>query len=168
MAIAVWMSMWVWHIGNCYGNGLRSAQRYFTTTISIVTLRVSEGSIDWISPYTYLAVNYYEPLNGWRTGERLGYEERALRGVDVNVEQALWDSHWVLEASGGYWKGYDADKRQGEWQPAGSVGIRYYPLDYLSVYADYAYHHDHVDTDRFAVGVEFSYPGKHRGVSKMR
>ena len=72
----------------------------------------------------------------------------------------------MLEASGGYWKGYDSDNRQGEWQPAGSVGIRYYPLDYLSVYADYAYHHDNVDTDRFAAGVEFSYPGKHRGVSE--
>ena len=124
------------------------------------------AAADWVSPYTYVAVNYYEPISGWRSSERLGYEERALRGVDVNVEQALWDSHWVLEASGGYWKGYDADKRRGEWQPAGSVGIRYYPLDYLSVYADYAYHHDNVDTDRFAAGVEFSYPGKYRGVSE--
>ena len=127
--------------------------------------RIGAGA-DIISPYTYLAVNYYEPLDGWRTGERLGYEERALRGVDVNIEQALWDSHWVLEASGGYWKGYDSDKRRGEWQPAGSVGIRYYPLDYLSVYADYAYHHDNVDTDRFAAGVEFSYPGKQRDISE--
>ena len=124
------------------------------------------GGVDIVSPYTYLAVNYYEPLNSWRTGERLGYEERALRGVDINVEQALWDSHWVLAASGGYWKGYDADERKGEWQPASSVGIRYYPLDYLSVYADYAYHHDNVDTDRFAAGVEFSYPGKQRGISE--
>ena len=127
--------------------------------------RIGAG-VDIVSPYTYLAVNYYEPLNGWRTGERLGYEERALRGVDINVEQALWDSHWVLAASGGYWKGYDADERKGEWQPAGSVGIRYYPLDYLSLYADYAYHHENVDTDRFAAGVEFSYPGKQRGVSE--
>ena len=127
--------------------------------------RIGAGA-DIISPYTYLAVNYYEPLSGWRSGERLGYEERALRGVDVNIEQALWDSHWVLEASGGYWKGYDADNRKGEWQPAGSVGIRYYPLDYLSVYADYAYHHDHVDTDRFGAGVEFSYPGKQRGIGE--
>ena len=48
-------------------------------------------------------------LSGWRTGQRLGYEERALRGVDINVEQALLGQcHWVLEASGGYWKGYDA------------------------------------------------------------
>ena len=124
------------------------------------------AAADWVSPYTYVAVNYYEPIGGWRTGERLGYEERALRGVDINIEQALLDSGWVLEASGGYWKGYDADKRQGEWQPAGSVGIRYYPLDYLSVYADYAYHHKDVDTDRFAAGIEFSYPGKHRGVSE--
>ena len=124
------------------------------------------AAADWVSPYTYVAVNYYEPISGWRTGERLGYEERALRGVDVNLEQALLDSGWVLEASGGYWKGYDADKRQGEWQPSGSVGIRYYPLDYLSVYADYAYHHEDVDTDRFAAGVEFSYPGKYRGVSE--
>ena len=124
------------------------------------------AAADWVSPYTYVAVNYYEPISGWRSGERLGYEERALRGVDVNIEQALLDSGWVLEASGGYWKGYDTDKRQGEWQPAGSVGIRYYPLDYLSVYADYAYHHDHVDTERFAAGVEFSYPGKYRGVSE--
>ena len=124
------------------------------------------AAADMVSPYTYLAVNYYEPLDGWRTGERLGYEERVLRGVDINVEQALWDSHWVLEASGGYWKGYDADNRQGEWQLAGSVGIRYYPLDYLSVYADYAYQHEDVDTDRFAAGVEFSYPGKYRGVSE--
>ena len=124
------------------------------------------GGVDIVSPYTYLAVNYYEPISGWRSGERIGYEERALRGVDVNVAQALWDSHWVLEASGGYWKGYDADNRKGEWQPAGSVGIRYYPLDYLSVYADYAYHHDNVDTDRFAAGVEFSYPGKQRGIGE--
>ena len=51
------------------------------------------ASADWVSPYTYLAVNYYEPLSGWRSGERIGYEERALRGVDVNVAQALWDSH---------------------------------------------------------------------------
>ena len=124
------------------------------------------AAADWVSPYTYVAVNYYEPLSGWRTGERLGYEERALRGVDINIEQALLDSGWVLEASGGYWKGYDADKRQGEWQPSGSVGVRYYPLDYLSVYADYAYHHKDVDTERFAAGVEFSYPGKYRGVSE--
>ena len=127
--------------------------------------RIGAGA-DMVSPYTYLAVNYYHPINSWRTGERLGYEERALRGVDVNVAQALWDSHWVLEASGGYWKGYDADNRKGEWQPAGSVGIRYYPLDYLSVYADYAYHHDNVDTDRFAAGVEFSYPGKQQGIGE--
>ena len=124
------------------------------------------ASADMVSPYTYLAVNYYEPISGWRTGERLGYEERALRGVDINIEQALLDSGWVLEASGGYWKGYDADKRQGEWQLAGSVGIHFYPLDYLSVYADYAYHHKDVDTERFAAGVEFSYPGKYRGVSE--
>ena len=124
------------------------------------------AAADVVSPYTYLAVNYYEPLSGWRSSERLGYEERALRGVDVNVEQALWDSHWILEASGGYWKGYDADNRQGEWQLAGSMGIRFYPLDYLSVYADYAYHHEDVDTDRFAAGIEFSYPGKHRSVSE--
>ena len=124
------------------------------------------AAADWVSPYTYVAVNYYEPISGWRTGERLGYEERALRGVDVNIEQALWDSQWVLEASGGYWKGYDADNRQGEWQLAGSMGIRFYPLDYLSVYADYAYHHQDVDTDHFAAGIEFSYPGKHRGISE--
>ena len=124
------------------------------------------AAADWVSPYTYVAVNYYEPISGWRSGERLGYEERALRGVDINIEQALLDSGWVLEASGGYWKGYDADKRKGEWQPAGSVGIRYYPLDYLSVYADYAYHHKDVDTERFVAGIEFSYPGKYRGVSE--
>ena len=126
------------------------------------------AAADWVSPYTYVAVNYYEPISGWRSGERLGYEERALRGVDINIEQALLDSGWVLEASGGYWKGYDADKRQGEWQPSGSIGIRYYPLDYLSVYADYAYHHKDVDTERFAAGVEFSYPGKYRDVSENK
>ena len=120
---------------------------------------------DWVSPYTYFSANYYQPLNGWRNGERLGYEERALRGFDVNVEQALWDSHWVLEASAGYWEGYDAEQREADWEPSGSVGVRFYPWHHLSLYADYAYHHDHVDTDRFAVGIEFSYPGKNRSVS---
>ena len=124
------------------------------------------GGLDLVSPSTYVAVNYYHPLNSWRTGERLGFEERALRGVDVNLEQALLDTGWVVEASGGFWKGYDVDNREGEWHPAGSVGVRYYPLHYLSVYADYAYQHEDVDTDRFAAGIEFSYPGRSRNLQQ--
>ena len=80
------------------------------------------AAADMVSRYTYLSLNYYEPLDGWRTGERLGYEERALRGVDINIEQALLDTDWVVAASGGYWKGYDSDNRQGNGNlPAVSV-----------------------------------------------
>lgn len=66
--------------------------------------------LDWAGPRATAAFNYYLPATGWVAGSRLGYEERALEGMEFSgrfdlphafeLEAAV--SRWRVPGGSGY------------------------------------------------------------------
>jgi len=77
--------------------------------------------LDWAGPRATAAFNYYLPATGWVAGSRLGYEERALEGMEVSGRFAL-PRGFELEGAVSRWRipggaGYSRASRVGlSWQ----------------------------------------------------
>lgn len=117
--------------------------------------RLSVG-VDAQSEHFYGGLNYYFPLGRkWRRG-RVGYEERALEGLDLHLSLA-WE-RWRLDGALGAWKfDGDLDGRGSGWRPSADVSVGYQIRPGVSLEAGYERHDDRSAGSNWNVGLAFRY-----------
>lgn len=103
------------------GAGIFGASLFFQENLERGHARIVPG-LDYSYRWGSGALRYFMPVTGWRDG-RLGYEERALEGVEFNFRSDLTRTV-ELEAATGQWESKDGS---GDWNIRGRFGVRWQP-----------------------------------------
>lgn len=88
--------------------------------------------LDYAGKWGSSSLNYFRPLTKWRDG-RLGYEERALAGLDLGLRFNL-TSTIDLQTSASRWENSDGS---GAHKTTGQLGVDWRPHSYLQVRTAY-------------------------------
>lgn len=109
------------------GAGVLGTSLFLQTNLERGHARMVSG-LDYVDGWGQGSLSYYVPVTGWRPG-RWGYEERALAGVEFEVD---FDATRAIDvrAAVGHWESKDGT---GEWVTRGRFSIGWQPHPWFAL-----------------------------------
>ena len=107
--------------------GVFGTSVFFQENLERGHARIVTG-LDYSDGWGSGSLSYFMPVTDWRTG-RIGYEERALEGVEFELRSDVTRTI-ELEATIGQWESRDGS---GDWNTRGRFSIRWQPHPWLGL-----------------------------------
>ena len=112
-------------------SGVFGASVFFQENLERGHARIVTG-LDYTDRWGTGSLSYFMPVTDWRSG-RLGFEERALKGLDFEVRTAATRTI-ELRAAARHWESRDGS---GDWGTRGRLGARWQPHRWLGLRASW-------------------------------
>ena len=104
---------------------------FFQENLEREHARIVTG-LDYTDRWGTGLLSYFMPVTDWQSG-RLGFEERALEGLEFEVRTAATRTI-EFRAAAGHWESRDAS---GDWATRGRLGARWQPHRWLGLRASW-------------------------------
>ena len=124
-------------------SGVFGASVFFQENLERGHARIVTG-LDYTDRWGTGSLSYFIPVTDWRSG-RLGFEERALKGLDFEVRTAVTRTI-EFRAAAGHWESRDDS---GDWGTRGRLGVGWQPHRWLGLRASW----DDIGTADDSLGV---------------